>query len=157
MSNITEQLLRGTSKGVGAKAALALEDGTVFFGTACGAAGEAFGEICFNTSLEGYLEVISDPSYAGQIITLTFPQIGNYGVNLEDAQSGKPALRGLVVRDMCATPSNWRSDMALGEYLERNGVVARARSCVTCAIMAPSARSSPPSTMTWIACWRKCA
>ena len=124
MSDITEQLLRGTSKGVGAKAALALEDGTVFFGTACGAAGEAFGEICFNTSLEGYLEVISDPSYAGQIITLTYPQIGNYGVNLEDAQSGKPALRGLVVRDMCATPSNWRSDMALGEYLERNGVVA---------------------------------
>ena len=107
MSNITEQLLRGTSKGVGAKAALALEDGTVFFGTACGAAGEAFGEICFNTSLEGYLEVISDPSYAGQIITLTFPQIGNYGVNLEDAQSGKPALRGLVVRDMCATPSSF--------------------------------------------------
>ena len=86
--------------------------------------GEAFGEICFNTSLEGYLEVISDPSYAGQIITLTYPQVGNYGVNLEDAQSGKPALRGLVVRDMCATPSNWRSDMALGEYLERNGVVA---------------------------------
>ena len=124
MSDITEQLLRGTSKGVGAKAALALEDGTVFFGTACGAAGEAFGEICFNTSLEGYLEVISDPSYAGQIITLTYPQVGNYGVNLEDAQSGKPALRGLVVRDMCATPSNWRSDMALGEYLERNGVVA---------------------------------
>ena len=124
MSDITEQLLRGTSKGVGMKAALALEDGTVFFGTTCGAAGEAFGEICFNTSLEGYLEVISDPSYAGQIITLTYPQIGNYGVNLEDAQSGKPALRGLVVRDMCATPSNWRSDMALGEYLERNGVVA---------------------------------
>ena len=124
MSDITEQLLRGTSKGVGAKAALALEDVTVFFGAACGAAGEAFGEICFNTSLEGYLEVISDPSYAGQIITLTYPQIGNYGVNLEDAQSGKPALRGLVVRDMCATPSNWRSDMALGEYLERNGVVA---------------------------------
>lgn len=76
MSDITEQLLRGTSKGVGAKAALALEDGTVFFGAACGAAGEAFGEICFNTSLEGYLEVISDPSYAGQIITLTYPQIG---------------------------------------------------------------------------------
>ena len=115
MSNVTEQLLRGTSKGVGAKAALALEDGAVFFGTACGASGEAFGEICFNTSLEGYLEVISDPSYAGQIITLTYPQIGNYGVNVEDAQSATPALRGLVVRDMCATPSNWRSGMSVPE------------------------------------------
>ena len=124
MSNVTEQLLRGTSKGVGAKAALALEDGAVFFGTACGASGEAFGEICFNTSLEGYLEVISDPSYAGQIITLTYPQIGNYGVNVEDAQSATPALRGLVVRDMCATPSNWRSGISVPEYLKRNGVVA---------------------------------
>ena len=124
MSNVTEQLLCGTSKGVGARAALALEDGSVFFGNACGAEGEAFGEICFNTSLEGYLEVISDPSYAGQIIALTYPQIGNYGVNLEDAQSAKPALRGLVVRDMCATPSNWRSDMPLAEYLKRSGVVA---------------------------------
>ena len=84
---------------------------------------EVFGEICFNTSLEGYLEVITDPSYAGQIITMTYPQIGNYGVCVEDAQAAHPALQGLVVRDMCHTPSNWRSNMTLPDYLEREGVV----------------------------------
>ena len=101
-----------------------LEDGTAFAGTACGAMGEAYGEICFNTSMEGYLEVATDPSYAGQIVTMTYPQIGNYGVNLDDAQSDTPALRGMVVHDMCATPSNWRSQMSLPEYLSRHGVVA---------------------------------
>lgn len=124
MSQISQQLLQGTSKLAGAPAALALEDGAVFYGTACGAAGEAFGEICFNTSLEGYLEVITDPSYAGQIITMTYPQIGNYGVNAEDAQSAKPALRGLVVRDMCTTPSNWRSTVSLPDFLTQHHVVA---------------------------------
>lgn len=124
MSQISQQLLQGTSKLAGAPAALALEDGAVFYGTACGAAGEAFGEICFNTSLEGYLEVITDPSYAGQIITMTYPQIGNYGVNPEDAQSAKPALRGLVVRDMCTTPSNWRSTVSLPDFLTQHHVVA---------------------------------
>ena len=101
-----------------------LEDGAVFRGTSCAAAGEAFGEICFNTSLEGYLEVLTDPSYAGQIVTMTYPQIGNYGVNADDAQAGAPALRGLVVRDMCATPSNWRSEQSLPDYLRAHGVVA---------------------------------
>ena len=124
MSQISQQLLQGTSKLAGAPAALALEDGAVFYGTACGAAGEAFGEICFNTSLEGYLEVITDPSYAGQIITMTYPQIGNYGVNTQDAQATQPALRGLVVRDMCTTPSNWRSELSLPDYLKQHGVVA---------------------------------
>lgn len=124
LSKISQQLLSGTSKAVGAPAALALEDGAVFYGTACAAAGEAFGEICFNTSLEGYLEVATDPSYAGQIITMTYPQIGNYGVNPEDAQSAAPALRGLVVRDMCTTPSNWRSKLSLPEFLRQHNVVA---------------------------------
>ena len=124
LSQISQLLLQGTSKGAGAPAAVALEDGAVFYGTACGAAGEAFGEICFNTSLEGYLEVATDPSYAGQIITMTYPQIGNYGVNPDDAQSDHPALRGLVVRDMCATPSNWRSELSLPEFLTQQGVVA---------------------------------
>lgn len=124
MSKISQQLLSGTSKAAGAPAALALEDGAVFYGTACAAAGEAFGEICFNTSLEGYLEVATDPSYAGQIITMTYPQIGNYGVNPEDAQSAAPALRGLVVRDMCTTPSNWRSKLSLPEFLRQHNVVA---------------------------------
>lgn len=124
LSKISQQLLSGTSKAAGVPAALALEDGAVFYGTACAAAGEAFGEICFNTSLEGYLEVATDPSYAGQIITMTYPQIGNYGVNPEDAQSAAPALRGLVVRDMCATPSNWRSKLSLPDFLRQHNVVA---------------------------------
>ncbi|WP_080797304.1 glutamine-hydrolyzing carbamoyl-phosphate synthase small subunit [Arabiibacter massiliensis] len=124
MSKKADELLAGTSKAAGAPAALVLEDGAVFRGTSCGAAGEAFGEICFNTSLEGYLEVITDPSYAGQIVTMTYPQIGNYGVNSDDTQAARPALRGLVVRDMCATPSNWRSEMSLGDYLREQGVVA---------------------------------
>ncbi|MDO4842052.1 MAG: glutamine-hydrolyzing carbamoyl-phosphate synthase small subunit [Phoenicibacter congonensis] len=101
-----------------------LEDGTSFRGFACGASGTAFGEICFNTTLEGYLEVITDPSYAGQIVTMTYPQIGNYGVNLDDCQSATPALRGLVVRDMCQTPSNFRSMMTLPEFLTKNNIVA---------------------------------
>lgn len=124
MSEITHKLLESTSKPEGAPALLVLEDGAVFRGTACAAEGEVFGEICFNTSLEGYLEVITDPSYAGQIITMTYPQIGNYGVNLEDCQSEAPALRGLVVRDMCTTPSNWRSELSLPEFLKKNNVVA---------------------------------
>lgn len=124
MSELSERLMAGTSKPQSRQALLALEDGTAFAGTACGAAGEVFGEICFNTSLEGYLEVITDPSYAGQIVAMTYPQIGNYGVNLGDVQAGHPALRGLVVRDLCYAPSSWRSDMPLPTYLEREGVIA---------------------------------
>ena len=124
MSKISDKLLAGISKPPARPALLVLEDGAVFRGTACAAEGEVFGEICFNTSLEGYLEVITDPSYAGQIVTMTYPQIGNYGVNPDDCQADKPALRGLVVRDMCATPSNWRSAMSLPDYLRRQGVVA---------------------------------
>lgn len=103
---------------------LVLEDGSVFKGTACAAFGEVFGEICFNTSLVGYLEVVSDPSYAGQIITMTYPQIGNYGVCLDDLQRDTLALRGLVVHSMCRRPSNWRSDISLPEFLKERGVVA---------------------------------
>ena len=121
---IAEKLIAATSKKARKAAILLLEDGTRFDGWACGAAGEVTGEICFNTSLEGYLEVITDPSYAGQIVTMTYPQIGNYGVNLDDTQSAKPALRGLVVHDMCRTPSNWRSSMSLPEFLERENIVA---------------------------------
>ena len=124
MSEISKRLMQGTSKPAGAPAALVLEDGAVFRGTSCAAAGEVFGEVCFNTSLEGYLEVITDPSYAGQIVAMTYPQIGNYGVNEDDAQSDEPALRGLVVRDLCATPSNWRSAQGLPDYLRDHGVVA---------------------------------
>ena len=117
-------LLRYTTTGSRPSAKLVLEDGTVFTGYSVAAEGEAFGEVCFNTSLEGYLEVISDPSYAGQIITMTYPQIGNYGVNPDDLQSDSLALRGLVVHDMCFTPSNWRSAQSLPEFLAEHGVVA---------------------------------
>ncbi|MDR2671773.1 MAG: glutamine-hydrolyzing carbamoyl-phosphate synthase small subunit [Coriobacteriales bacterium] len=106
------------------RAALMLEDGSLFSGFACGALGEATGEICFNTSLVGYLEVISDPSYAGQIITLTYPQIGNYGVARADLQRSELALRGLVVRDICYTPSNFRSELSLPDFLREQGCVA---------------------------------
>ena len=105
-------------------AVLMLEDGTVFEGSSCGSAGEAFGEIVFNTSMSGYQEILSDPSYAGQIITMTYPHIGNYGVNDDDAQSRGVFCRGLVVRDMCDRPSNFRSGMSLPDYLASHGIVA---------------------------------
>ena len=124
MSELSEKLLASTTKPASKPALLVLEDGTAFQGTACGAPGEVYGEMCFNTSLEGYVEVITDPSYAGQVVAMTYPQIGNYGVCVEDAQAPHPALRGLVVRDMCYTPSNWRSNMALSAYLGQEGVVA---------------------------------
>lgn len=124
MSNAAEKLLQNTSKGVQAQALLALEDGTVFVGRSCGAPGEVSGEVCFNTSLEGYLEVITDPSYAGQIITMTYPQIGNYGVHIDDVQRSHIHARGLVVRDMCATPASWRCQLSLPEFLKQEGVVA---------------------------------
>ena len=123
-SDLAKKLFEGTSKPEPVPAVLVLEDGTMFEGSACGALGEVFGEICFNTSLEGYLEVITDPSYAGQICTMTYPQIGNYGVCLDDVQRDSVAMRGLVVRDMCYTPSNYRSDMSLPEFLREHNVVA---------------------------------
>lgn len=105
-------------------AMLALEDGTVFPGFACGAHGEADGEICFNTSLCGYQEVLTDPSYAGQIVTMTMPHIGNYGVNGADMESRGVFARGFVVREMCETPSSWRAEESLPAFLRRHGVVA---------------------------------
>ena len=124
LTKLADTILKGTTKENRQKALLALEDGTVFQGWSCGAAGTTFGEICFNTSLEGYLEIITDPSYAGQIVTMTYPQIGNYGVNADDCQSDSPALRGLVVSDMCKTPSNFRSEMTLPDFLTKHKVIA---------------------------------
>ena len=108
----------------GPEALLALEDGTVFRGTACGALGEAAGELCFNTSMSGYQEVITDPSYAGQIITMTMPHIGNYGVNGADMESRGVFAKGFVVREMCDEPSSWRSEQSLPAFLAENGIVA---------------------------------
>lgn len=106
------------------RALLALENGSTFAGYASGAEGEAFGEVVFNTSMVGYDEIVSDPSYAGQIVTLTYPQVGNYGVCERYLQAPGLALRGLVVHDMCYTPSNWQSEGSLPDLLRRSGVVS---------------------------------
>lgn len=105
------------------EAILALEDGTVFRGTGFGAEGEVIGEIVFNTGMTGYQEVLTDPSYCGQIVTMTYPLIGNYGVNIEDMESTKPQVKGFIVRELCKTPSNWRSAGDLDEYLKRYGII----------------------------------
>lgn len=104
-------------------AKLALEDGTVFTGVSIGAVGETDGEVCFNTSMTGYQEILTDPSYRGQIVTMTYPEIGNYGVNDEDLESAKPHLAGFVVRQRSRVASNFRSGETLERYLERHGVV----------------------------------
>src|SRR6202795_1096230 len=105
-------------------AKLALEDGTVFTGWGFGAEGETFGEVVFNTSMTGYQEILTDPSYKGQIVTMTYPLIGNYGVNLQDIESWKPHVSGFVVRELSPVVSNWRADFTLAEYLEKHGVPA---------------------------------
>lgn len=111
-------------EGAHPRALLALEDGTHFFGRSAGAEGETFGEIVFNTSMVGYQEIVSDPSYAGQLVALTYPQVGNYGINEPDMQADKLHLAGLVVHDLCYTPSNWQSVASLPEFLAMRGVVA---------------------------------
>ncbi len=105
------------------KALLVLEDGTVFEGYGFGAEGEVFGEVVFNTSMTGYQEILTDPSYNGQIVTMTYPEIGNYGVNEEDVESRRPFLKGFVVKEYWRTPSNWRSQGDLESYLANYGVV----------------------------------
>jgi carbamoyl-phosphate synthase small subunit len=104
-------------------AKLALEDGTIFTGRSFGAIGEVFGETCFNTSMTGYQEILTDPSYCGQIVTMTYPLIGNYGINREDVESRRLALSGMVVRELCRAPSNYRSTQTLDDYLREAGVV----------------------------------
>lgn len=102
---------------------LALEDGRCFHGTAFGATGTTTGEICFNTSMTGYQEVITDPSYRGQIVAMTYPQIGNYGVNPEDNESAGPHIRAFVIEELCEIPSNWRSTQSLSDYLSENSIL----------------------------------
>ncbi len=104
-------------------AILALEDGRTFRGRAWGASGERTGEIVFNTAMTGYQEILTDPSYAGQIVTMTYPQIGNYGVNAADVESRRPFIEGFVVREVSEISSSWRSEMSLDEYLKRYGIV----------------------------------
>lgn len=107
-------------------AKLALEDGAVFSGTSFGARGQVDGEVCFNTSMTGYQEIVTDPSYRGQIVTMTYPEIGNYGINTEDVESAGPHLAGFVVRQLCRRESNFRSVGKLDEYLRAAGVVGLA-------------------------------
>ncbi|HZC67474.1 MAG TPA: glutamine-hydrolyzing carbamoyl-phosphate synthase small subunit [Nitrospirales bacterium] len=104
-------------------AILALADGTVFKGTALGASGETGGEVVFNTAMSGYQEVLTDPSYRGQMITMTYPHIGNYGINPEDVESSRPWLAGFIVKEASQYPSNWRSRLSLDEYLREHGIV----------------------------------
>ena len=104
------------------KAILALEDGSVFHGTGFGASASACGEVCFNTSMTGYQEILTDPSYKGQIVTMTYPLIGNYGINEKDMESWRPHAAGFVIRELSPVVSNWRADCSLGDYLEKNGI-----------------------------------
>jgi carbamoyl-phosphate synthase small subunit len=105
-------------------AMLVLADGTVFRGISIGAPGQTVGEVVFNTSMTGYQEILTDPSYTKQIVTLTYPHIGNTGVNSEDVESGQVYASGLIIRDLPLTHSNWRSEQSLSEYLVANNVVA---------------------------------
>lgn len=108
------------------KAILMLEDGTIFEGIAKGACGTAVGEIVFNTAMTGYQEILTDPSYSGQIVAMTYPLIGNYGVNSEDVESEKIHTKGFIAREISDYPNNWRSSGTLGEYLINNNIV-----CIT--------------------------
>jgi carbamoyl-phosphate synthase small subunit len=108
----------------GTRATLALEDGSCFRGVACGAEGLAVGEVVFNTSMTGYQEILTDPSYTGQIVTMTCPQIGNYGTSGDDCESEEPKAAGFIVRELSPIASNWRSTATLADYLVRHAVVA---------------------------------
>jgi len=105
------------------EAILALEDGKVYRGTSFGAEGESAGEVVFNTSMMGYQEILTDPSYKGQMVCMTYPLIGNYGVNKEDVESTKPFVEGFIVKELSRIYSNWRATEGLGSYLKRNNIV----------------------------------
>lgn len=105
------------------KAILLLDDGTLFNGTSFGSVGETIGEVCFNTAMTGYQEILTDPSYVKQIVTMTAPHIGNYGINSEDMESESIQVSGFVIKEECVIPSNWRAEMSLGDYLRDQDVV----------------------------------
>src|SRR5438105_13536963 len=104
-------------------AKLALEDGAVFTGRCFGASGTSEGEVVFNTSMTGYQEILTDPSYKGQIVTMTYPLIGNYGINKQDVESKRPHVAGFVIKELSPVYSNYRADMSLDEYLKQNNVI----------------------------------
>jgi carbamoyl-phosphate synthase small subunit len=104
-------------------ALLVLSDGTSYRGYSCGAKGTSFGEVVFNTGITGYQEVMTDPSYRGQIVTFTYPELGNTGVNPEDEESAQPQVKGIVARNICERPSNWRSTQSLPDYLKAHNII----------------------------------
>src|SRR6478752_4140378 len=106
------------------KAVLALEDGSLFHGEGFGARASACGEVCFNTSMTGYQEILTDPSYKGQIVTMTYPLIGNYGINRQDVESRRPHVAGFIIKELAPLYSNYRADLSLDEYLKQNNIVA---------------------------------
>jgi carbamoyl-phosphate synthase small subunit len=112
--------LAGEARGA---ALLALADGTTFRGRSFGATGEAVGEVVFNTAMSGYQEILTDPSYEGQLVAMTYPEIGNVGVNEEDVEAARPWVRGFIVREYWQEPSSWRAQATLGAYMARNGIV----------------------------------
>ena len=120
---INRRIVESSDKQMPQPAKLALEDGTVFTGNAFGAIGEVSGEAVFNTSMTGYQEILTDPSYRGQILTMTYPQIGNYGVNKEDMESAKIHMAGFIVREASRTISNFRAEGSLDEFLKKNNIV----------------------------------
>src|ERR1700760_2537999 len=104
-------------------AKLALEDGAVFTGVAFGARDTSEGEVVFNTSMTGYQEILTDPSYKGQIVTMTYPQIGNYGINRRDVESRSPHVAGFVIKELSPIYSNYRADLSLADYLKQNNII----------------------------------
>src|SRR5881398_2647782 len=105
------------------RATLLLEDGRIFRGRGHGFQGEAVGEVVFNTSMTGYQEILTDPSYEGQIVTMTYPLIGNYGINRQDVESKRPHVKGFVIRELSPLHSNYRADMSLSDYLAQNNII----------------------------------
>src|ERR1700748_1845692 len=105
------------------QAKLALEDGTVFTGRAFGAPGEKVGEVVCTTSMTGYQEILTDPSYKGQIVTMTYPLIGNYGINRQDVESKRPHVAGFIIKELSPIYSNYRADLSLDEYLKQNNIL----------------------------------
>src|SRR5229473_6472932 len=105
------------------KAVLALEDGSLFHGEGFGARASACGEVCFNTAMTGYQEIMTDPSYRGQIVCMTYPLIGNYGINPEDVESRRPWVNGFIVKEACAYPSSWRGRVPIQDYMREHGIV----------------------------------
>ena len=105
------------------KAIIYLEDGSAFYGQSLAVTGDTSGEVVFNTAMSGYQEILTDPSYAGQIVTMTYPLIGNYGVNEEDAESKKIHVKGFVVKEFCRTHSNYRATQSLIDYLNSNNIM----------------------------------